>query len=185
MPAEDRAVYLTFDDGPTPGITNWVLDQLQEFEAKATFFLLGKNALSFPELAEKIKSRGHSTGNHTHHHLNGWQSDKRVYLKDIERCSQVVSSRLFRPPYGRLKSSQARTIRKKGYSIVMWSILSGDFDTSVSGVHCAKNVIDRLKPGAIVVFHDSEKAWKRLKICLPLVLKEIERKGLRANRLPD
>jgi len=180
---KNNAVYLTFDDGPTPEITDWVLEQLHQFDAKATFFLVGNNAQNYPSLVKLITDRGHSIGNHTYAHLKGWQTDLKAYLQDVKQCSTVVNSHLFRPPYGRIKSNQARALIKKGYSIIMWDILSADFDLSVSGKQCAENVIRNLKPGSIIVFHDSKKAWDRLRVSLPLVLEEIEKRGFKSLSL--
>jgi peptidoglycan/xylan/chitin deacetylase (PgdA/CDA1 family) len=171
----NRNVYLTFDDGPHPEITLWVLDLLEQHEAKATFFILGKNASLFPNLCEHISSKGHTLANHTQNHKKGWQSKLDEYLQDVEECNNIVNSKLFRPPYGRIKRKQGRKLIEKGYEIVMWSLLSRDYDKQLN---CRKslNILKKnTRPGSIVVFHDSEKAAPQLKIILPeylLFLKE-------------
>lgn len=178
----DNSVYLSFDDGPTPEITNWVLDQLERYDAKATFFCLGKNVVLYPEIFERILNNGHTVGNHTYNHLNCWQTDRKQYLSDIESCSRVFQSKFFRPPYGKLKPGVRSTIRKD-YEIVMWDIMAYDFDQSVSPEDCAKNVIEHVQPGSIIVFHDSLKAEKNLRKALPAVLEDFKRRGLQMKAL--
>ena len=165
-----KRIYLSFDDGPHPTITNFVLDILKENGIKATFFCIGDNVLKYPETFERIVKEQHSIGNHTHNHLNGWKSDNIQYYKNILQAAKHIPSRLFRPPYGKIKPTQANYLLKRGWRIIMWNSLSADFDSSIDGVTCFNNVKSTMKNGSIVVFHDSEKAFDRLKIALPLLI---------------
>jgi peptidoglycan/xylan/chitin deacetylase (PgdA/CDA1 family) len=165
-----KRIYLSFDDGPHPTITNFVLDILKENGIKATFFCIGDNVLKYPETFERIVKEQHSIGNHTHNHLNGWKSDNIQYYKNILQAAKHIPSKLFRPPYGKIKPTQANYLLKRGWRIIMWNSLSADFDTSIDGVTCFNNVISTMKNGSIVVFHDSEKAFDRMKIALPLLI---------------
>jgi peptidoglycan/xylan/chitin deacetylase (PgdA/CDA1 family) len=165
-----KRIYLSFDDGPHPIITNFVLDTLKENGIKATFFCIGDNVLKYPETFERIVKEQHSIGNHTHNHLNGWKTDNIQYYKNILQAAKHIPSKLFRPPYGKIKPTQANYLLKRGWRIIMWNSLSADFDTSIDGVTCFNNVISTMKNGSIVVFHDSEKALDRMKIALPLLI---------------
>jgi len=185
IPETADEVFLTFDDGPEPLITNWVLDLLEQNQAKGTFFCLGKNAEKHPELMEKIRQAGHGIGNHSYSHLNGWKTASDEYLKDVIRGSEFISSKLFRPPYGRVKPDQAKKLNQQGFKLIMWSILAKDYDQSLSVHQMIKNVESRLKPGAIIVFHDSLKASSNLKALLPPVLKAIKEKSLVCSVLPE
>ena len=168
--------YLSFDDGPTPGITGWVLDQLKEYNAKATFFCIGKNVERHPELYQRILSEGHCTGNHSYSHVNGWKQSTEAYLEDIEKCRSQVDSKLFRPPYGKITWRQIRKLSTH-YKIVMWDVISGDFDQSIDGEKCYKNVVTHTRSGSIIVFHDSKKAAPRLQYVLPKILEHFSEKG--------
>jgi peptidoglycan/xylan/chitin deacetylase (PgdA/CDA1 family) len=179
---DEKIIYLTFDDGPHPSITPWVLDHLQAVDAKALFFCVGENVEKYPEVYNRILAEGHLTGNHTYNHLNGWNTDSRKYLKNLVHCSQVVQSRYFRPPYGRLKKSQSSTIRKQ-YQIVMWDVLSGDFDRATPPEKCLENTLRNSREGSLVVFHDSEKAKVNLQYTLPLYLQEMKSRGYRFETL--
>jgi len=179
---EDKAVYLTFDDGPTPAITTWVLDELKKYNAKATFFCLGKNVKLYPELYQRIKNEEHSIGNHTNNHLNAWKTNKTEYLKNIEKCANVFQSNLFRPPYGKLKLGLRRKILKN-YKIIMWDIMTYDFDKTVSPQQCIENVCNHVKPGSIIVMHDSVKAEKNLKGSLPSILKYFSDNNIKMKAL--
>lgn len=170
------AVYLTFDDGPHPKATPFVLEQLKKYGAKATFFCIGKNVVEQPEIYQQILLDGHSVGNHTHNHLNGWKTATDKYVANIKEAAQYIRSNLFRPPYGRISPFQIKEL-KKDYRIIMWDVLSGDFDTEITGETCLQNVVFKLQPGSIVVFHDSEKAWDRMSYALPRILEHCKRQG--------
>lgn len=183
MPKEMGKVYLTFDDGPHPEITGWVLDELARFGAKGTFFCIGDNVRKYPEMYRRILEEGHRVGNHTYHHLNGWKTADDAWFRDIREASALIDSNLFRPPYGRIRLRQVKALRAMGLQPVMWTVLSGDFDRDLPKEGCAKNVLDFLRPGSIVVFHDSEKAEERLRYALPLVLEAIKQRGWIAEKL--
>lgn len=176
LPEAGRVVYLTFDDGPTPEITEWVLDTLDKFEAKATFFCLGKNVEQHPDIFQKVLDRGHAVGNHSYSHLKGWGMPTGRYMEDVDLAGDLIHSNLFRPPYGRIKPSQARRVSER-YKIIMWDLLSRDYSQVVSRKSCVKNVTKHLHDGAIIVFHDSVKASRNLKYALPRVLEELRKKG--------
>ena len=183
IPSDQKEVFLTFDDGPHPEVTPWVLEQLKKHEAKATFFCVGKNVLKNRDLFKQVNDEGHVTGNHTFNHLNGWKTANRRYFKDIEECANLVSSNLFRPPYGRLLPTQAARIRKKGYKIIMWDVLSGDFDQKLPEKKCLANTLKNVEPGSIIVFHDSRKAEKKLKFVLPKLLEKLSDEGYKFRSL--
>lgn len=182
LPRHGHEVHLTFDDGPEPRITPWVLDQLKEHGMHGTFFCVGRNAAAHPALVERITTEGHTLGNHTWDHLRGWGCPDRRYLRNVLQCDTLLHTPLFRPPYGRITRSQAASLRKR-FSLVMWDVLSADFDPSLHGDQCAANVLDHVRPGSIVVFHDSVKAEERLRLALPKVLHELARRGLRSTAL--
>ena len=183
IPNASNTVYLTFDDGPIAEVTPWVLDQLKYAGAKATFFCIGRNAVREPAILDRILREGHSIGNHTYDHLNGWRSSQFSYLKSVQQCRTILESDLFRPPYGRITRAQVNAL-KRHYRIVMWEVLSADFDRELTGDHCYRNVIGNVRSGSIVVFHDSLKAWDRLRIALPRVLQELQRRGYGLEALP-
>lgn len=176
LPETRKEIFLTFDDGPTPSITDWTLKELKKFGAKATFFLVGQNAEKYPDLIEAIRKEGHSIGNHTYKHLNGWSTNTNAYIKDILRCHEIVDSKLFRPPYGRITKSQT-SIMLNRYQVVMWDVLSGDFDQTITKERCLKNVLNHTQAGSIIVFHDSVKAADRMQYALPRVLEYYAKKG--------
>jgi peptidoglycan/xylan/chitin deacetylase (PgdA/CDA1 family) len=153
----EREVFFTFDDGPTPGVTNDALDLLQRYSAKATFFCLGKNAEANPALFNRIKEEGHTIGNHSYDHPDGWKTPTMAYLRNVIQSAQSIESKLFRPPYGRITPAQVSALKKQ-YTIVMWDVLSADFDTQKNPQQCLANVVEHVQPGSIVVFHDSVKA---------------------------
>jgi peptidoglycan/xylan/chitin deacetylase (PgdA/CDA1 family) len=182
MPAgNDKILYLSFDDGPHPVATPFVLDTLQRYDAKATFFCIGKNVQEYPEIYRRVLIDGHRTGNHTHNHLNGWKTDDRSYYENIRAASQLIDTDLFRPPYGRITKFQASLLHRMPlhYKVIMWDVLSADFDAKMTGPRCARNVIRHARPGSIIVFHDSEKAFVRLKEALPAVLNHFSELGYR------
>jgi peptidoglycan/xylan/chitin deacetylase (PgdA/CDA1 family) len=179
--ADDKVLYLTFDDGPHPVATPFVLDMLARYDATGTFFCIGKNVREHPQIYKRILEEGHRVGNHTQHHLNGWKSADAAYLEDIAQAAHYIDSDLFRPPYGRISAFQASLLQQPpyGYHIIMWDVLSADFDRGVQPGKCARNVIRHARPGSIVVFHDSEKAYPRLEAALPAVLEHFGGKGFR------
>lgn len=172
-------VYLSFDDGPHPTITPFVLEQLNLYNAKATFFCIGKNVQEHPATYKEILARGHQVGNHTQNHLNGWKTDDQSYLANIIEASKLIQSNLFRPPYGRISKKQANLIHATipSMKIIMWNILSADFDTTIDDKKCIDNVLFNTTNGSIIVFHDSVKAFPRLKNSLPVILKNLSEKG--------
>lgn len=181
MPESEKNIYLTFDDGPHPVVTPFVLNVLEQYNAKATFFCIGKNVAQYPDIYRKTIKEGHSTGNHTQNHLNGWKTRTEKYLEDVAEAATIIKSNLFRPPYGRLKTSQAKgietAINQGKIKIIFWDVLSADFDAAVSPEQCLAHVINNARAGSIVVFHDSEKAFDKLKYALPQVLEILSEKG--------
>lgn len=177
--SKEKVLYLTFDDGPTPEITNWTLNELEKYNAKATFFCIGKNIAENPIIYNKIIAQNHTVGNHTNNHLNGFKTETNTYVNNLEfsKTNASQTSKLFRPPYGKLTFSQAKKIRKKGYKIIMWDVLSADFDTTISPEECLKNVIKNTNNGSIIVFHDSVKAQEKLQFVLPKILEYYVEKG--------
>ncbi len=175
-------MYLNFDDGPIQEVTPWVLETLKKFNAKATFFCVGENVNKNPEVFQEILNQGHSVGNHTYNHLNGWATDNIPYFHNVRHCANLVKSSLFRPPYGRLMPKQAQFLQRH-YRIIMWDVLSGDFDPKISQTQCWNNVKTKTKPGSIVVFHDSLKSFEKLQFVLPKVLQYFGEKGFRFEAL--
>lgn len=197
-PRNGKSIYLTFDDGPIPEVTPWVLDQLRKYDAKASFFCIGDNIRKHPEVFKKVVSEGHAVGNHTFNHLNGWKTPAKEYLLNVEAGQQILEkqlpkntlaataslkSRLFRPPYGRIKAGQARQLREQGYTLVMWDVLSMDYDQKLSPETCFQNVLKNAFNGSIIVFHDSLKAERNLKIVLPKVLEHFRNLGFTFSSL--
>ena len=185
-PNQDRVLYLSFDDGPHPEATPFVLEQLSNFNAKASFFCIGKNVQLYPEIYDAILAAGHVVGNHTQNHMNGWKNNTENYIADIQEATKVINSNLFRPPYGRISFSQIKALRLNPalpQQIMMWDVLSGDFDTTITGEQSAQNVIQHAGPGSIVVFHDSAKAMDRLRIALPKVLSHFSKLGYQFKAL--
>ena len=182
FPDEKDGIFITFDDGPRPEVTTWVLDLLDKYNAKATFFCIGKNVEMFPELFEEVKRRGHAVGNHSYSHVKGWGMHTGDYVRDIDIAGDMIRSNLFRPPYARIGTNQARVLGER-YKIIMWDIISRDYNQALSGDACARNVIPHLEPGAIIVFHDSIKCSRNLFEALPQVLEAIKAKGLVCKRI--
>ena len=195
---EDKTLYLTFDDGPTPEITTWVLEQLKGYNAKATFFCIGKNIESHSEIFQNILEEGHVVANHTYDHLKGWKTKTKVYVDNTELCDSVMTFqiqssksqnlntdtlKLFRPPYGKFKTKQSKKLQMLGYKIVLWDVLSYDWDKSVSEQQCYNNVISAANSGSIIVFHDSVKASRNLQYTLPKILEYYSEKGFQFNAL--
>lgn len=186
IPNTENKIYLTFDDGPTPEITDWVLEQLKKFDAKATFFCIGNNIEKYPEIFEKVIANDHSIGNHTFDHVNGWKTSTDAYIKNSNHWSVVSGQncqlntehcKLFRPPYGKIKTSQSKKLLQLGYKIIMWDVLSADFDSKVSKEKCLENVKNNVTAGSIIVFHDSVKAFSNLEYTLPRALQYWTAKG--------
>ena len=183
IPTKKKEIYLTFDDGPVPDFTPWVLKTLKTYDAKATFFCVGENIKRYPQIFEQVLQEGHSVGNHTFNHLQGWKTSTEKYIKNILKAESYFQdvpgnqgTKLFRPPHGRLKPIQGRILRKKGYKIVMWDVLSGDFDQSLSKEQCLEHTIKHIHSGSIVVFHDSAKSFKNLDYVLPRLLEHYSSK---------
>jgi peptidoglycan/xylan/chitin deacetylase (PgdA/CDA1 family) len=186
LTSTEKEVFITFDDGPHPIITPWVLDQLKWFGAKGTFFCIGKNVELYPDVYQKIIDEGHGIGNHTQTHMNGWKTDDQQYIDNILRANQVIQSDLFRPPYGRIKRSQVKLLKKQknvNFRVVMWDVLSADFDKECTPEGCVNNVVKNVREGSVVVFHDSEKAYDNLAYALPVVLKHLKKNGYKLSKL--
>lgn len=185
MPNTEKIIYLSFDDGPHPVITPFVLDTLAQYNAKATFFCIGKNVVEQSAVYERIVQEGHAVGNHTFNHLNGWHTNDAVYLQDIATAKKHIDAPLFRPPYGRITSFQLKMLATDQYQLtsIMWTVLSGDFDQKMSKEKCLQNVLTKTGKGSIVVFHDSEKAFEKLKYALPKVLEHFSRKGYQFKKV--
>jgi peptidoglycan/xylan/chitin deacetylase (PgdA/CDA1 family) len=181
IPGED-CVYLTFDDGPTPEVTGWILDQLARHDAKATFFCLGRNVERYPELYARILAEGHRVGNHTHNHLKGWSCGAAQYAADVDRAAGMIDSTLFRPPYGRISPGEARLVSQR-YRIVMWNIISRDYNRKLSPRTCLQNVIRHVRAGDIVVFHDSVKAFGNMSYALPRTLEFLHSRGMTSKSI--
>tara|TARA_R110002072_G_scaffold56314_1_gene145951 strand:+ start:782 stop:1411 length:630 start_codon:yes stop_codon:yes gene_type:complete len=172
----EPAIFLTFDDGPTPGVTEWILEILKSYNAKATFFCIGKNVEMHPELYQQIVSEGHAVGNHTYQHLNGWKVSKNNYLEDVQKCAQLIDSKIFRPPYGKISSQQIRVLKNE-FKIVMWSVLSKDYDPRTSKEKSLGISLKQLKGGDIITLHDSLKAADKMKYVLENLLQHTQQKG--------
>ncbi|MBL4662136.1 MAG: polysaccharide deacetylase family protein [Flavobacteriaceae bacterium] len=204
FPISEKKIYLTFDDGPIPEVTPWVLDTLQKYNAKATFFCIGDNVVKYPEIFRRIITEGHAVGNHTFNHLNGRKTEQKSYSENVQKSQTtmqkellalgksiitseendaIVNNGLFRPPYGRLTTAQAKTLQQKGYQIVMWNVLSADFDSTVSEEKCFKNVAESIQPGSIIVFHDSLRAQKNMQFALPKILDIIAENGWSCEKI--
>lgn len=225
IPNQEKKVYLTFDDGPTPEATEWVLSVLKQHNIKATFFCIGDNIRKYPEIFQKVILEGHSIGNHTYNHLQGWKTSNKVYLENIKQCEEAIRKQmaesrwqkaddrqettknileknessnnqknatcnletancgLFRPPYGKIRPSQSAQLRKKGYKIIMWDVLSADFDLRITPEKCLDNVIKNTSQGSVIVFHDSRKAFKNLEYALPKTIEILKEKGFLFDRI--
>ena len=171
-----KTIYLTFDDGPHSDLSNFILDELKKYQAKATFFYLGRQVEKYPKIFERCVNENHQIGNHTYSHLNGWATNNKKYYKDINKASKLINSDLFRPPYGRIKMSQIKHL-KKHYKIVMWDVLSWDFDENTCSKECFKNIVKNTSSGSIIVLHENEKSYKNVKEVLPKILNYFSSKG--------
>jgi peptidoglycan/xylan/chitin deacetylase (PgdA/CDA1 family) len=185
---KEKIIYLSFDDGPHPTVTRFVLQQLKQFDALATFFCVGNNVVLHPDVYKEILDGGHSVGNHTQNHVNGWKVSNAAYMKDIAEAARHIDSNLFRPPYGKITYFQSKQLRAamqgKKAQVVMWDVLSADFDEAVTPEQCLSNVVLKAGPGSIIVFHDSEKAFEKLSYALPKVLHHFSKLGYRFEALP-
>jgi peptidoglycan/xylan/chitin deacetylase (PgdA/CDA1 family) len=181
----EKIIYLTFDDGPIPDVTDFVLNTLKSFKAKATFFCIGDNISKHPAIFERVIMEGHQIGNHTFNHLRGWSTSNEKYLNNFNECQDLTHTNLFRPPYGRIKKAQIKALKLQHptLKIIMWDVLSGDFDIKLKPHSCFENVIKYAQNGSIIVFHDSKKAWERLEYALPKVLKHFTDQGYKFGTL--
>lgn len=184
IPNEEKKIFLTFDDGPIPEITPWVVKTLEQYHAKATFFCVGENVQKYASIAEDVRSAGHSLGSHTYNHLSGWSTDNIPFFHNVRQAATLVKSPLFRPPYGRIKPSQIPFMMRH-YHIIMWEVLSGDFDPTLTKEQCLENVINNAKSGSIIVMHDSIKAGSKLKYVLPAVLEHYRGQGYTFERITE
>ncbi len=182
---DEKAIYLTFDDGPIPDVTEFVLKTLKDQQVKATFFCIGDNIRKHPDLYQQVLDEGHQVGNHTYNHLKGWKTDDATYMDNFEQCQQLTGTDLFRPPYGRIKKSQVRKIKARypEMKIIMWDVLSGDFDLQLSPESCYHNVNKYVENGSIIVFHDSLKAFERLQYALPRSIADLKSNGYQFRTL--
>jgi peptidoglycan-N-acetylglucosamine deacetylase len=178
IPNDEKKIFLTFDDGPVPETTEWILNILDFYQAKATFFCVGENVRKHQHLYNKYPEQGHSVGNHTFNHMKGWKHSNANYFENIETAENLIHSQLFRPPHGRLKYSQKEYL-KKNYYIIMWDVLSRDYDATISKEACYLNVVNHAKEGSIIVFHDSVKASANMMYALPKVLEYFSNLGYR------
>jgi peptidoglycan/xylan/chitin deacetylase (PgdA/CDA1 family) len=205
IPTKEKALYLTFDDGPTPKITDWTLDILKQYNAKATFFCIGNNIEKHPEIFQRIEKEGHAFGNHTFNHPSGWKTKTEDYISEVQKTEQVMSSeirvqneierknsslkthhsKLFRPPYGKITTRQGKSLIKLGYKIIMWDVLALDWMDSVSPEECYKNVISNATNGSVIVFHDSAKAYENMQYAFPKVLEYFSKKDFEFKCIPE
>lgn len=180
---QSQVVYLTFDDGPIPGVTPWLIDLLEKEDIKATFFCVGENVMRYPEVYKQILDGGHSVGNHTFNHWQGFKKDDQDFFENIEKAELYINSDLFRPPHGWMKTSQYNYLKKK-FRIIMWDLISCDYDSRISPEKVLQNVIDFVRPGSILTFHDSKKAKKNLMSALPLSIKWMKEQGYSFEAIP-
>ena len=185
IPNPNHTVFLTFDDGPIPEVTEWVLDVLKSYSALATFFCVGDNVRKYPELLERIKEESHQIGNHTYHHADGWKHSLLNYIHEVETCSKLVPSKLFRPPYGHLKPDQFKELKKQNYKVVYWDLISYDFDKTLSAQDCLKTLKSKTQSGSVIVFHDSLKSISTLRLVLPHFLEFCLQKGFSFGLIPE
>lgn len=182
IPTDEKVLYFSFDDGPIPHVTAMVLDILEEFSAKATFFCVGENVQKYPKIYERILRCDHAVGNHTYNHLNGWQTPNDVYLDNIHKCRKVVQSNLYRPPYGKITKEQAGVL-KQDYRIIMWDIMCGDFDHNVTSDNCFERIKKHAEPGSIIVLHDNIKTEECVRSALPKTLEFFASQGYRFDKI--
>ncbi len=184
MPQGKKRLYLTFDDGPHPEVTPEVLEILAVYDAKASFFCVGENVSNHPDVYQKVRDAGHLTGNHSYNHLNGWKTPLNEYYENVNKCRELVDSAYFRPPYGRINPFQIQALKNE-YTIVMWTVLSYDYHRDVSPQQCTEFVLKNTNDGAIIVFHDSQKAAKNMLKALPAVLEHFKNEGYGFHRIDE
>lgn len=182
LPNTEQQIYLTFDDGPVPEITTKCLDILKAYQVSATFFCVGENAQKCPDILKRINDEGHAIGNHSYHHLKGWKTENQAYFENVEQCNKIVESNLFRPPYGKIKRSQLK-ILKTQYKVIMWDVLSADFDPKTSANQCIENVLKHTEAGSIIVMHDNEKCGLKMLEILPKTIEGLLDKGFRFSTI--
>jgi len=184
IPSSVDEVFLTFDDGPVPGVTPWVLNLLKQEEIKACFFCVGENVQRYPQVFQQILDEGHLVGNHTFNHLQGLKAPTGEYVENIKKAGQLVNSPFFRPPHGWMKRDQYKWLNRH-YQVVMWDLVSGDYRQNLSSGAVVRNVLEYVRPGSIITFHDSVKSKKNLCGALPVVIRELKQRGYRFGRLSD
>ncbi len=185
-PSREPTVYITFDDGPHPTATPFVLGLMDQYDAKATFFCVGHNVYKYPDVYQQIITKGHSPANHTYNHMNGWMTPTDTYIDNIYQAATYIQSPLIRPPYGKLRPSQWRRLlhAPTDWKVIMWDVLSADFDHEITPQQCLDNVLQHIRPGSIVLFHDSEKSWQRMSYALPRVMEYCKNKGWKMKAIP-
>lgn len=184
IPTQEKILYLTFDDGPIPELTPAILDILNQYHVKATFFCVGDNIKKHPDVFKQVISQGHHIGNHTYNHLNGWKTRVDDYVKNVNLFKRHYQTNLFRPPYGKIRPRQILQLSPSN-QIIMWSVLTYDFDTRIDGNQCLQNAIDHIYNGAIVVFHDNIKAAERVLYALPKFLDYCLKNGYKFRLISD
>ncbi len=188
IPTKEKVIYLSFDDGPDPEVTPFVLEQLKTYNAKACFFCVGDNLLKHPQIASRVRQEGHVIGNHTQHHIKGWFTPFEGYILDIQQCQENIGlpteKTMFRPPYGRITRKQGKWVLQQGYRCVMWDILSYDYDKTLHVKDALKRIVSLSRKGSIIVFHDSKKAQAQLEFLLPAYLEAMHQKGYRFDTIP-
>lgn len=184
MSRSEKVIYLTFDDGPHPDITKWVLQELKKYKAKATFFCVGENLQNHPEFVDLFYKEGHVIGNHTYNHLNGWKTPFMEYLKNVDKFQDVFKSELFRPPYGKVGLQQINALIEE-FRVCLWDVLVGDFDKKMTSDQCLEHTLKHTDSGSILVFHDSLKAEQKMKLILPKVLEHFHKLGFIFEAIPS
>ena len=177
IPTNKEEIYLTFDDGPTGELTEWIEETLHTYNAKATFFCVGENLRRHPDWMMEVRKKGHTVANHTYNHLNGWKTSTDKYIANVSKCEEITGNKIFRPPYGLFKLKQIRSLIQQGFRVIMWDVMPYDFDASLDPEIAFKKIIKYTKPGSIIVFHDNLKAEKCLKYILPRTLEHFSKLG--------
>lgn len=178
MDANSPNIYLTFDDGPIPDLTDWVLDTLKHYQVKATFFCVGENILKNNAIFQRIVNEGHKVGNHTQNHIKGWKTKHDEYIENVNLCQKQTNTLLFRPPYGRISRKQFQTILKT-HQIILWDVLTYDYDKFTSPEKCLKQSLKHTRNGSIIVFHDNIKANDNIRYVLPKYIEQCLSQGFK------